>query len=277
MGNKNNKLFFIFLTINIVIVFLFYAHTINYPWKYFDEQIIYNETIFPQAKSISEIFEYIKYFGLKHHFEASSPFYSSIANLRSNPANTFITMIVYYLFQKKAFLFHLLSLIFHIFNICILFNLLYLTSEKYIKNLKSILRLTSISVLTLLWALHPLNVESILFTANWAALISYFFCLLTIYYFLKRGVNSFILFLIYLFPLFTTEYSITVPLILFFYTFFNYKFETQEISFTNCAKHSFKKIAPLLIALAIFVIYFTSSKTIENISYSTGNTVSLTL
>lgn len=283
MDKQENKLFFIFLSISILIVFLFYAHTLNYPWKYFDEQIIYNETVFPQARSIPEIFEYLKYFGLNHHFEASSPFYSSIANLRCDPANTFMTIIVYYLFQKKALLFHLLSLIFHILNACLLFNLLNIISVKYLSNLSPILKLTFISALTLIWALHPLNTESILFTANWAALISYFFCLLTIYYFLKvysistNAINSFIIFLIYLFPLFTTEYSITVPLILFFYTFSLYRSENKGTSLIDCLKFSFKKIVPILIALIIFIIHFTSSETRGNISYSTGNTITLTL
>src|SRR3989338_8720736 len=145
MHKQENKLFFIFLSINILIVFLFYAHTLNYPWKHFDEQIIYNETVFPQARSFSEISEYFKYFGLNHHFEASSPFYSSIANLRCDPANTFMTIVVYYIFQKKVFLFHLLSLIFHIFNACLLFNLLNIISKKYLSNLSHILKLTFIS------------------------------------------------------------------------------------------------------------------------------------
>ena len=89
--------------INCLIVFIFYAHTLNYEWKIYDENIIFQELVLPIPASFFEIFEYIKFFGLNHHFEASNPIYSSISNLRSDPFNFLINLFVLWMFQKNSF------------------------------------------------------------------------------------------------------------------------------------------------------------------------------
>ena len=179
------KMDYLFCLITALIVFVFYLHTVNYPWKYFDEQIIYNETILPIPLSFSQIFEYISYFGLNNYFEASNPFYSSISNLRCDPINNLITLFVYFFFQKNAWAYHLLSLSLHVLNT----GLLFLTLRKVSLGHKSetfhetsLQKLFTISILTLLWALHPVNVESILFTSNWSAILTYSLCIFLLYY-----------------------------------------------------------------------------------------------
>src|SRR3989338_5420994 len=111
--------------INCFIVFVFYSHTLNYEWKIYDENVIFQELVFPIPKSFSEIFEYITLFGLNHHFEAGNPIYSNITNLRSDPLNSLINLFVFCLFQKNSFFYHLLSLVLHTINTSVLFILLH--------------------------------------------------------------------------------------------------------------------------------------------------------
>ena len=112
---------YIFCFFTVLIIFVFFYHTIFYPWKHFDDQIIFNETLMPVPVSFSQLIDYITYFGLNNHFEASNPFYTTISNIRCTPINTLITLIVYTLFQKNPFYYHLLSLTLHIINSILLF------------------------------------------------------------------------------------------------------------------------------------------------------------
>ncbi len=266
----------IFFSLTITIVLLFFLHTLTYPWKNFDDNIIFQETVLPIPKSFSEIFEYIKLFGLNHHFEASNPFYSSIANLRSEPFNFFIMLIVLWLFQKNAFLYHLLSLSFHILNTCLLFLILNNIYSNYIKlNSKFLqkIRVTLISILTLFWALNPLNVESILLSTNWPATLSYFFCLLVFYLSTNQDstnesfLKPFGIFVLFLTSLFICEHTITFPAIIFFYVFIQ----------SNSLKAAIKKTLPLLFATMPFITYFLLSQTKSNFISTSTNDLQLFL
>ena len=269
------KVKYLFFFITILIVFISFAHTLNYPWKEFDEQIIFNETYLPIASSFSQIFDYISYFGLNNHFEASNPFYSTVSNIRCDPVNNLITLFVQFFLKKNPFNYHLLSLILHILNTGILFFLINKISKSYVKT-NNLLRLSLVSALTLTWSLHPVNVESVLFAANWSALLTYFLCLLLFWYFIKLESlffkNSLILFFLFLIPIFNSEYSVTMPLILFFYSFANYRFSKENSSFPQALEFAFKRTIPLFLALFIFIIYFLSNITKANIHQASSST-----
>ncbi len=258
--NIDLKIFICFIT--CFIVFIFYAHTLNYSWKYSDDIIIFRETILPIPRSFSEIFEYLTLFGLNHHFEASNPFYSSILNLRSDPFNFFITLFVLFFFQKNAFLYHLLSLILHIFNTCLLFFILDKISSNYNFTTSNKIRFILISLLTLFWALNPLNIESILLASHWPAMLTYFLCLLIFYLSIKQDCikigtlsQPVIIFVLFLISLLTCEYSITLPIIIFCYIFL----------FKKSVQASIKEVKPLLFAAIPFLFYFLTSQTINNL------------
>ena len=263
--NLNNKLVYLIV---VLMVFMFYAHTLNYPWRYFDERIIYDESILPIPRSFLEILDYIKYFGIHNHFEASNPFYSTISNLRGTPLDVVFNFIVFLCFKKNPFNYHLFSLILHILNSFLLCLILLTHCKTYIKKSLSISdfqRKAVVIVMTLGWAFHPTNIESILFATNFGALITYFLCLLVIFYYLKNSGNktipihlNIILFLYYLFPLFLNEYSVTLPIIVFCYLIANYYLVQEEVGFKNHLISALKQITPLLISLMIFVIYFFS-------------------
>ena len=249
---------------NCLVVFLFYAHTLNYEWKIYDENIIFQELILPIPRSFSEIFEYITLFGLNHHFEAGNPIYSNITNLRSNSFASFTTLFVLWLFQKNSFFYHLLSLVLHIINTSILFMILH----SIFKNLSKI-SLFLISTLTLFWALHPLNVEAVLLATNWPALLTYalsflafFICLHCNHSKEKSKIGLIITFFLFLIALFTCEHVVTLPIITSLYLLAqnNYCFKKVEI------KEVFKTIFPLFIAISVFIVYFFLSPSKSNLN-----------
>lgn len=239
-----------------LIVFIFYSHTLNYSWKYFDEQIIYNETLLPIGRNVFEVFQYIANFGIYTFFEASNPFYSSITNLRCNPINCLISLFSYALFQRNSFHYHISSLIIHIFNSCVLFLILNkICKEK--KKYKSIL----LASLVLLWALHPTVVESICFITNWVVILSYSFFLITLLLFINNS-NSKLIFISFLMSVFICEHSVTLPLILFFYSYIN----STSNNLLERIKDSLKRTTPLFIGLFIYLVYFLSLPTKSNFS-----------
>lgn len=262
---KKIKPEYISCLITALIVFVFFMHTLNYSWKYFDEQMIYNETLLPVPTSVFETFSYIFNFGLSNFFEASNPFYSSITNLRCNPINSLISLFAYTVFQKNSFYYHLASLLLHIFNTCILFFILNKISERSnIAKEKNSYKFLLISSLTLIWALHPAIIEPIAFITNWVGVLSYSFFLLTLFLFLIN-TPSIILFFTFLFSIFICEYSVTLPLILFFYSFATHK----SNNLIEKVKYSLNRTSPLFIGLTIYILYFISLPTRTNfISYS---------
>ena len=266
MVKKYTHILFFLLT--AVTVLLFYQHTLHYPWKFFDEQIIYNETILPVPHTFGEIFDYLRFFGVNNLFEASNPFYSTISHIRGTPIDVIFNFFIFRLFQKNVFLYHLFSLAIHIFNTSLFFLILNKLSLRHpFKSTNT--KLSLVSLFTLLWALHPANVESVLFASNYGAIVTYFFCFLFLNFYLKKKDNifsnyfsCFLIFITYLFPLLLNEYSITLPAIIFCYLFATEMFENKG-RLTSAFKKSTLQIMPLLFALALFVIYFFSLPTIR--------------
>ena len=263
---KNNTILFACLLICFV-VFIFYFHTLNYSWKNYDEHILYEESILPIPHSFSEIFEIISSLGLNNHFESSNAIYSNISNIRGTPADVLFCLFFFWLFKSSSLAYHTFSLILHILNCCLCFFILIKISSIQKQTPFFITRLFLVSFLTLIWALHPVNVEAILLATNFGALVTYFFCFLFFLYFINlirsSGAihelplhHSIGLFLAYLFILFLNEYSITLPFILLFYLLSTSLFHNPVTSFKSTLLIIIKKLTPMFLALFIFVIYF---------------------
>ena len=261
--------------ITVLIVFVFYAHTINYSWKHFDEDIIFRETILPIPGSFSEIFEIIKSFGLSNHFEASNPFYSNISNVRGTPVDVIFCLFIFWLFKKSALSYHFFILLLHLLNTCFCFLILNKTSLSFSSKTAGNKRLFLVSIITLLWSLHPVNVESVLFVTNVGALVTYLFCFVLFFYFINSTKpNGWIIFFLYLFPLLLNEYTVTFPFVLTSYLIGIELLQNKEAKFKDIFFRVVKKITPLLFALLIFVIYYVS---LAKISQATTSTIPVTL
>lgn len=119
--------------------------------------------------------------------------------------------IEHYFFGLDPFYFHLTNILFHIANVVLIFILIRLITSG---------RLFVSFVTALLFALHPLHVESVTWVAERKDVLSTFFFLLALlsyYYFLiKRPKKSFYLLALLLFTLglFAKFMAITLPVIL---------------------------------------------------------------
>ena len=234
---------YVWIVVGVVVAF--FAHTLVRPFVDFDENIIFNELIYPVPQSINELFAYIKHFGFVVYFEASNPFYSSLFNMRSDPFNGLLTMIIQTLFQKNASLYHLFSLFLHICNCIILFKIIQRFSNSHDKVVPILL--------TLCFALHPLNVEAVIFATNWGALLSYLLGFISFYIISFKSAdlkNQILAGALLFLGLLNNEQLIMFPFIALAYSFY--------------WKDELKKSRPLFISLALFMLYFFLSKTHSN-------------
>ncbi len=259
----------LFCIFTAAIVFIFFAHTLNYSWKLFDEEIIPKELLLPIPKSFSELIEMISLFGLNNHFIASNAFYSDITNIRSLNLGTLFNLIILWLFKGSSLKYHLFMLVLHIVNSCLCLLIIYKSLSGSIKALGEIYKVIISFLLTLIWALHPANIESVLFATNYGALITYLFCFLFFLYYtnlLERKdlqtyktpiSNQILLFILYLFPLFLHEQSVILPAILFTYTFLQFSASNTGLrtNFFFALKNTLPFFLGLVIYLGFFLIY----------------------
>lgn len=273
MKDKSKLRIFLFCVFTALIVFAFFAHTLNYSWKLFDEEIIFKELLLPIPKSFSELIEIVSLFGINNHFIASNAFYSDITNIRSLNLGTLFNLNVLWLFKDSSFKYHLFMLVLHIINSCLCLLIIYKSFSGSVKTLGKNYKVTISFLLTLIWALHPANIESILFATNYGALVTYFFCFLFFLYYTnlleRKDLQTYkapishkiALFVLYLFPLFLHEQSVILPVILFIYVFL--QFSASNIGFKTNFFFALKNTLPLFWGLAIYIGFFLISSPIK--------------
>ena len=247
----------IYCLITLTIVFIFFLKTIFYPLKLYDEIAVINGINLPIPDSFKEMFKYISLSGLQQHFEASNTLYSSISSIRCNPVGAFIQLFIQTLFQKNTVLYHLYSLVLHLINTLLVFFIINKTWQTLGKGQTQGLPLQII--FTLLWALHPANVESVLLLSNANIVLSYTFCFISflIYLELKESIaKQILLFLSFLTALFIAEFHFIFPFILISFS----------ICYTRSILTSLKNTFGLFLADIFYIIAFLSSKTVLNIS-----------
>ena len=285
-SNNNNKIFkpsytVIFCTLTIFLVFIFFYRTIFYSVKIFDEITPFKETYLPVTFSLSEMFELISFLGLNQYFEATNTLYSNIVSLRSNPLGNFLQLFIQFLCKKNPVSYHLYSLIFHLINTGLVFFIISKVSFLSSKN-KDASCLFPVSILTLLWAIHPVNIEPVLLLTNGNVIFSYTICLVIILIYLSSipkdfkpfklsFLKSLILFLLFVLALFIVEYHFILPFILLSYTtamsLYNNPKSTPFLrSFLMCLRSSLITVLPLLAGVLVFFFFFLFSDTRININ-----------
>ncbi len=274
----------VFISITTLSVFLFYFHTLFYGVKAFDELAIFKETYLPICFNIKEVFELISLLGIHQHFESSNMLYSNISSIRCNPFGNLLQLCIQCLFQKNLFYYHIYSLIIHLINSAIVFLILKSISLLFSKDSDNKTRLCFVSILTLLWSLHPANVESVLLTTNANIVLGHGLSLYTFYIFLKlvlneeqsknSGLNLIILFIVFLFALLIAEFHFMLPFILFSYgATINIYFKNQSIQ--KSLKRSFILALPAFIAISVFAVVLFISNTKLNFQNNFPPTVIL--
>ncbi len=264
-----------FLCTTILIIFFFFLHTIFYPVKLFDEIIPFKEVYLPICFSFGEMIELISLLGLDQYFEATNTLYSNIVSLRCNPFGNLPLLFIQLIFKNNSVYYHLYSLILHLINSAIVFMLIHKVSSLFAPKVESLKRLFSVTLLTLLWALHPINIESVLLLSNTLAVLAYNLCFIAVFIFLSTTlsknkshnlsiIQSVTVFFIFLCAQFTIESPFIIPLVLIGYLI-AFNMGSNHEKGVSAIKLSLIKAAPFILAMIIFVLSFTLSNTGINI------------
>ena len=245
------------LLICIIVILVLFIPTLNRPWLTYDERIIYDSLYFPVPKSFGEIFEIFGNFGSNFNIFSSNSIYSSNYISRACPLCLLMWTFTVFFLHKQAFLFHLLNLSLHILNTILIYFILKIpvSTTKIESPLKRFLPV----LLTLIWAVHPVMIESVLLSTNFGATLSYsfFFGFLLDFLINKRRNNSlirgFIIPIIFLIPMLTNEYIVTLPFVLFIISFY----ETyKNTSFKKAFKLSYEETKPYFVGLVVYTIFY---------------------
>ena len=267
---------YISLIITIILISLTFIPTVNRDWQMFDEKdIYYNESLYPIPLNLPEFFEVIYNYVPNFNFESQNLQFSNITNIRSNPVGAACNILLSYVFKKNSLLFHLLNVLIHILNSI----LIWLIFKKTFEIQKIPEGSFFSSVITLIWALHPVNTEAVMMSTNWNSIFAYSFFFLFFLHSLKKinkeifhnsRAEGFILTLVYFLCILLIEYSYTFPLIIFFSVFaFTHKHYGTISKSLRC---SVSLSYPYFAGLILYVLfYFIRHSLLENISYQTLN------
>lgn len=251
MFNKKLKKFlneYYFLIVPVLITILLYFISLTYGFRNFDENILIQNNYL--NKTFDEFLD--KFFLLYTNpiTKAEGLAFSSIENVHFSPLGTPLHYLICYIFKANPFLFHTWGLVLHLFAILSLAQLFF----KFTNN-KNISLTTS-----LIWAIHPTNVESVVWATNWTAplgAILYFYTLNQVISLIKSKNDTkkhvAIISLITMFQILFAEYNITIPLAIIFTIFYFQKYSATVNTISNIFKYSF---IPTIITLFYLVIRF---------------------
>ena len=249
------------LLICLVIVLILFIPTLNRPWLTYDERIIYDSLYFPVIKSFGEIFEVFGNFSGNFNIISSNSLYSSNYISRTCPLSFMINLFTSFLFGKNPILYHAFNLFLHLINMCLFYLILKLslTTHKPIKTFSKVTSRFLLITLTIIWAVHPVMIESVLLSTNFGATLSYgFFFGFLLDFLINKDKNTsllrtFLIPAVFLIPMFTNEYIITLPFILFIISFYETYKNNQ---FKKAFKLSFEETKPYFTGLLLYIIIY---------------------
>ena len=176
-------------------------------------------------------------------------------------------MVDYELFGPKAGMHHLSNVLYHILNTILLFIALWLFTGSTSKS----------AFVAMLFAIHPINVESVAWIAERKNVLSTFFWMLTLllyYYYVKKPSleRYLIVFLTFILGLLSKPMLVTLPFVLLLLDFWpmnrirlvgeNITDISKSILNMNNAKLILEKV-PLIILSGVMIVY--SSRSMSNI------------
>lgn len=237
------------LLICLTVVLVLFLPTINRPWLYYDEGIIFKGGYYPTPTSFGEIFEFIKEFGFAHTLISSNTIYSSNYVTRSCPLDQLFGMLIDFFLKKNALAYHIFNLTLHLINTSLVYFILRTCLKK---------RFVTI-LLASIWAVHPTMMEAILLSTNWGATFCYLFFFAFLLDFIKNrgGNNSLIrnilIPLTFFILLLKNEQIISLPLILFIISFHN---AYKENNFLKSIKKSLFETRLYFTGFIIYLVFF---------------------
>ena len=255
MSASNTKLITIGLVLCLALICLTYCRTLNRPWLFYDENVILEELTVPKVTSFSEVIETIKSFGTGYGFSSGNFLYSSNSVYRFIQCGAPFLLLINFLLNKSSFGFHCLNLFLHLVNTVMVCLIL-----RKIISKKSAFHYFLLLSLTLLWALHPAHVESILLSSNIGATFAYFFFFVIFYDFINNKDKKYstarkitIPLVYFLITITLHEYVVVLPLITLAYSMIeNYKTNSLKDSITKSVQQNI----PYFDGFFLYIIYF---------------------
>ncbi|MBI2995381.1 MAG: hypothetical protein HYY52_01560 [Candidatus Melainabacteria bacterium] len=250
-----------FCTLAVAIVFLIYSLSLKRDWQYFDERIVYNEGLFPVPHSLHDLFEIIKTYTFTYNLDSQNALFSNIITLRSNLFGAILNIIISYLFNKNNFFYHILQVLIHLTNTLFAWLILYKLLK--LKNLNSSICSFTATFLSLLWALHPANVETVLLVTNWPSLFTYTFCFSFLLHIITKIENGSyknsikegtLLTLLSFIAMLISEYCYIIFAILFFISLA--LICPKQSSARKAFVSSLELVFPYILGLVLFVSYY---------------------
>ncbi len=245
---------YIFLIVTLLIVSFIFLPTVNRPWQMFDEKdIYYNESLYPMPASSSEVFEVISTYAFNFNLESHNLQFSNIVNIRSNPIGATLNILISYFFKKNPSYYHMLGVCIHLLNTFFVWFIFYKSLK--IQTCLNNFGYAIASLFTLIWALHPVNIEAILMGSNWLSLLTYSFCFgLFLHTLVKLSNKSFTnsiselisTFLLFVICISIGEYGYSLPFIIFF----------TSLAFTKSLKISLTLSMPYLAGLLCYALFY---------------------
>ena len=141
-----------------------------------------------------------------------------------HPLSIFSYAIEYYFFGLNPFYYHFTNLILHIINTLLVFWMIYLLSDKVLVSF----------IVSILFGIHPLHVESVVWISERRDVLYSFFFLLSIisfFYYKKIKKKKYYYFSLFLFVLscLSKAMAITLPLIILLLDYFFYEIDRKKI------------------------------------------------
>lgn len=238
------------LLICLIIVCGLFIPTLIRPFLIYDERILLEGIYFPIPNSLSEFSEIIKKFGLNFSILSSNTIYSSNYITRTCPFGQLFGMLLSFFFKKEPLFYHIFNLILHLINTCLIYFIL----NVFLKN-----KYYLVAILTLIWAVHPVTMESVLLSINFGAPFTYMFFLGLLLDFLinkeknKSIFRQIIIPILFLILMFINEYIVTLPFIFFTISFYS---SYQNNSLKEALKRSIQETQPYFLGFFLYVIYF---------------------
>lgn len=241
------------ILICLIITSAIFIPTIKRGWVFYDESAIYEEVIAPIPNSFGELKEILSSFGFVNNLSSNNFLYSSNSVNRTSLLGTPFLLLVQLLFKKNAIYYHLFNFVFHILNMLLVYFTL-----KHILNKQTFFYRAINVLLTSIWAIHPVQIESIILSTNIGATLSYFifFTLFLLHLKLKEysKVSSSLVFLVFLTTMFFNEYIIALPGILITYTFIQ-TYENKK-GVVKSLGESLKINMPYIIGVLTYLVFF---------------------
>lgn len=226
MLSRRYSLYFVILFVANV---LCYIGSVNQGFTYLDDHVQVVEN------------PYIQSFGLTN---LKTLFSSSVVGMYQ-PITSSLYALVIGLFSKDALYFHLLSLLFHILNTFLVFKVL----ETFFSHKKLTL------LLSLVFALHPMQVESVVWVSAFSTLSSTFFLLVAFlcykrFYGNKKNSAYLYSLLFFLLACFSKSAAVILPLLLILFDCY----QNKTISF------NWKNKIPFFLLSILFGIITLSTR-----------------